>query len=129
MEPTSWLGLLAVLVSTCGSAWGAWMGRTRRTVQEVPEGAELPPAPVQPEGTWVVSPEMYRWFQEQMTELYQRMRTMEDDLHDARTQGARTTRLLTLALVHIGHQDERLRAAGIPLVPMDPELIAARDAQ
>jgi hypothetical protein len=72
---------------------------------------------------------MYQWFEAQMTGLHQRMRALEDDLRDARASGDRTNRLLSLALVHIGHQDERLRAAGIPLVPMDPELIAARDAR
>ncbi|MFJ4787551.1 hypothetical protein [Streptomyces sp. NPDC088794] len=133
MEPTSWLGLLAVLVSTLGSAYGAWMGRTRTTEQDMPADA-LPVAPQQPEGTWTVSPEMYRWFTDQMTGLHQRMRTLEDDLRTARSdlatarsRGDRTDRLLSLALVHIGRQDELLREAGIPPVPMDPELIAARD--
>ncbi|MGV9427044.1 hypothetical protein ACWDO7_22510 [Streptomyces sp. NPDC003656] len=84
----------------------------------------------------MVSPEMYRWFEDQMKSLHQRMRALEDDLRTARSEldversrRDRTDRLLSLALVHIGHQDERLRAAGIPLVPMDPELIAARDSR
>ncbi|MFI1535590.1 hypothetical protein [Streptomyces anandii] len=128
MEPTSWLGLVAVMVSTLGSAYGAWLGRTRTTVHEVPAD-ELPPAPPQPDGTWTVSPEMYLWFQEQMTQLHRRMRALEEAERESRGRAERTERLLGLALVHIGHQDERLREAGIPLVPMDPELIAARDSR
>ncbi|WP_019059931.1 hypothetical protein [Streptomyces prunicolor] len=128
MEPTSWLGLLAVFVSTVGSAYGAWLGRARTTVQDVPADA-LPAAPSQPEGTWTVSPEMYLWFEEQMSGLHRRMRSLEEAERESRGRADRTERLLGLALVHIGNQDERLRAAGIPLVPMDPELVAARDTR
>ncbi|MER8030754.1 hypothetical protein ABTZ78_17545 [Streptomyces bauhiniae] len=134
MEPTNWLGFAAIVVTTAGTAWGMWVSRTKTTVKEIPADG-MPDAPPQPEGTWTVSPEMYRWFEQQMKGLHNRMRTLEDDLRtarselaEARSRGDRTGRLLSLALVHIGHQDERLRAAGIPLVPMDPELIAARDS-
>ncbi|MFE1329771.1 hypothetical protein ACFXAY_01540 [Streptomyces microflavus] len=128
MEPSSWLGLLAVLITTLGTVWGTWLGRTRTTVQEIPaEG--MPPAPVQPEGTWTVSPEMYRWFQDQMAGLHSRLRALEDAEREARTRADRTDRLLGLALDHISQQDETLTAAGMPLVPMCPELVAARDAR
>ncbi|MFB7399798.1 hypothetical protein G3I48_36165 [Streptomyces griseus] len=128
MEPSSWLGLLAVLITTLGTVWGTWLGRTRTTVQEIPaEG--MPSAPAQPEGTWTVSPEMYRWFQDQMAGLHSRLRALEDAEREARTRADRTDRLLGLALDHISQQDARLTAAGMPLVPMDPELVAARDAR
>ncbi|MET9973949.1 hypothetical protein ACFYOI_03460 [Streptomyces microflavus] len=128
MEPSSWLGLLAVLITTLGTVWGTWLGRTRTTVQEIPaEG--MTPAPVQPEGTWTVSPEMYRWFQDQMAGLHSRLRALEDAEREARTRADRTDRLLGLALDHISQQDDRLTAAGMPLVPMCPELVAARDAR
>ncbi|MYR93112.1 MULTISPECIES: hypothetical protein [unclassified Streptomyces] len=128
MEPSSWLGLLAVLITTLGTVWGTWLGRTRTTVQEIPtEG--MAPAPVQPEGTWTVSPEMYRWFQDQMAGLHSRLRALEDAEREARTRADRTDRLLGLALDHISQQDARLTAAGMPLIPMDPELVAARDAR
>ncbi|WP_128818036.1 hypothetical protein [Streptomyces sp. S063] len=128
MEPSSWLGLLAVLITTLGTVWGTWLGRTRTTVQEIPaEG--MAPAPAQPEGTWTVSPEMYRWFQDQMAGLHSRLRALEDAEREARTRADRTDRLLGLALDHISQQDARLTAAGMPLVPMDPELVAARDAR
>ncbi|MCX5601640.1 hypothetical protein OOK29_26160 [Streptomyces phaeochromogenes] len=132
MEPSSWLGLLAVVVSTGGSAWGAWLGRTRTTVQDVPassEGVALPAAPAQPTGTWTVSPEMYAWFQEQMAGLHTRMRSLEDLEKESRSRADRTERLLGKALDHISQQDDRLQEAGIPLVPMDPELISARDSR
>lgn len=127
MEAGSWLGLLAVVVSTLGSLAGAWLGRTKTTIQEVP--AELAPAPAQPEGTWTVSPEMYRWFQDQMSALHARMRVLEDAERESRSRADRTDRLLGLALDHISQQDDQLRAAGLPLVPMDPELLAARDSR
>jgi len=125
VEGGSWLGLLAVVVSTLGSLAGTWLGRTKTTIQEVP--VELPPAPAQPEGTWTVSPEMYRWFQDQMSALHARMRVLEDAERESRSRADRTDRLLGLALDHISQQDDQLRAAGLPLVPMDPELLAARD--
>ncbi|MGW3847198.1 hypothetical protein [Streptomyces fagopyri] len=128
MEPSSWLGLLAVVVSTLGSLGGAWMGRTRKTVQEIPADG-LPQAPPQPEGTWTVSPEMYQWFQQQMADLYGRMRALEEAERESRSRADRTERLLGLALDHISKQDEQLRAAGMPLVPMVPELVAARDSR
>ncbi|MFJ3282437.1 hypothetical protein [Streptomyces halstedii] len=127
MESTSWLGLLAVLITTMGTAWGTWVGRTRTTVQEIPEG--MTPAPAQPEGTWTVSPEMYRWFQEQMAGMHARIRTLEEAEAEARTRADRTDRLLGLALDHISQQDARMTATGMPLVPMAPELIAARDSR
>ncbi|GHA28558.1 hypothetical protein GCM10010372_30420 [Streptomyces tauricus] len=126
MEPSSWLGLLAVVVSTLGSLGGTWLGRTKTTVQEIP-AAELPAAPAQPVGTWSVSPEMYHWFQEQMTALHARMRVLENAERESRSRADRTERLLGLALDHISKQDDQLRGAGMPLVPMDPELLAARD--
>lgn len=126
MEPSSWLGLLAVVVSTLGSLGGTWLGRTRKTVQEIPADG-LPQAPPQLEGTWTVSPEMYRWFQEQMTSLHGRMRSLEEAERESRSRADRTERLLGLALDHISKQDSHLRDAGVPLVPMDPELLAARD--
>lgn len=132
MEPSSWLGLLAVVVSTLGSLAGAWLGRTKTTVQEIPADglpAALPPAPAQPEGTWTVSPEMYRWFQDQMTALHTRTRALEEAERASRSRADRTDRLLGLALDHIAKQDEQMRAAGMPLVPMDPELLAARDTR
>ncbi|CAM5377660.1 hypothetical protein SCALM49S_02959 [Streptomyces californicus] len=68
METSSWLGLLAVLITTIGTVLGTWLGRTKTTVQEIPaEGMD--PAPAQPEGTWTVSPEMYRWFQDPMASM------------------------------------------------------------
>ncbi|CAM5380565.1 hypothetical protein SCALM49S_02462 [Streptomyces californicus] len=71
---TRWLGLLAVLITTIGTVLGTWLGRTKTTVQEIPaEGMD--PAPAQPEGTWTVSPEMYRWFQDQMASMRARIRT------------------------------------------------------
>ncbi|MFJ5638636.1 hypothetical protein [Streptomyces sp. NPDC093223] len=128
METSSWLGLLAVVVSTLGTVAGTWLGRTRTMVQEIPaEG--LPLAPPQAEGTWTVSPEMYRWFQDQMTALHQRIRTLEEAEQASRSRADRTDRLLGLALDHISQQDDRMRAAGMPLVPMAPELIAARDSR
>lgn len=126
MEPSSWLGLLAVVVSTLGSLGGTWLGRTRTTVQELPADG-LPGAPPQPTDTWTVSPEMYWWFQEQMTDLHSRVRVVEDAERVSRSRADRTERLLGLALDHITKQDEQLRKAGMPLVPMDPELLAARD--
>ncbi|MGY0023766.1 hypothetical protein ACVHNB_32955 [Streptomyces sp. YJ-C3] len=128
MEPSSWLGLLAVVVSTLGTVAGTWLGRTRTTVQEIPTDG-MAAAPPQAEGTWTVSPEMYRWFQDQMSGLHQRTRALEEDARESRSRADRTERLLGLALDHISHQDERLRAAGMPLVPMDPELVAARDSR
>ncbi|MEW2164435.1 hypothetical protein AB0912_15785 [Streptomyces sp. NPDC007084] len=128
MEPTNWLGLLAVLITTGGASYGAWLGRTRTTVQEVPADA-LPAAPAQPEGTWTVSPEMYKWFEEQMSGLHQRMRAVEELEQASRSRADRTERLLGLALDHISQQDAQLRAAGMPLVPMLPELVAARDSR
>ncbi|MGW3330627.1 hypothetical protein ACWDF9_08805 [Streptomyces rubiginosohelvolus] len=128
MESSSWLGLLAVLITTIGTVLGTWLGRTKTTVQEIPaEGMD--PAPAQPEGTWTVSPEMYHWFQQQMAGLHSRLRVLEDAEREARTRADRTDRLLGLALDHISQQDARLTAAGMPLVPMDPELVAARDAR
>lgn len=124
----SWLGLLALLITTLGTVAGTWLGRTRTTVQEIPaEG--MSPAPVQPEGTWTVSPEMYRWFQDQMASLHTRIRALEDAEAEARTRADRTDRLLGLALDHISQQDARMTATGMPLVPMAPELVAARDAR
>ncbi|MFF7365804.1 hypothetical protein [Streptomyces sp. NPDC008125] len=125
---STWLGLACVVVTTLGTVGGTWLGRTRVKEQEV-DGEGLPGAPPQPEGTWTVSPEMYRWFQDQMTALHGRLRTLEDAEREARTRADRTDRLLGLALDHISVQDERLRAAGMPLVPMAPELVAARDAR
>ncbi|MFF3092255.1 hypothetical protein [Streptomyces cyaneofuscatus] len=127
MESSSWLGLLAVLITTIGTVAGTWLGRTKTTVQEIPEGIE--PAPAQLAGTWTVSPEMYQWFQDQMAGLHCRLRALEDAEREARTRADRTDRLLGLALDHISQQDARLTAAGMPLVPMDPELVAARDAR
>ncbi|MFD6421695.1 hypothetical protein [Streptomyces sp. NPDC060198] len=128
MDPSSsWLGVLALLITTLGTVAGTWFGRTRIKEQEVGDG--LPLAPPQPEGTWTVSPEMYRWFQDQMAGLHARLRSLEDAEREARTRADRTDRLLGLALDHISVQDERLRAAGMPLVPMAPELVAARDAR
>ncbi|MFJ8006060.1 hypothetical protein [Streptomyces fagopyri] len=115
MEPTNWMGLAAVLITTIGSVAGMWGGRTRTTVQDVPADA-LPAAPVQLEGTWTVSPEMYKW----VIELAQR---------EANTRSDRLEFLLGLALAHIDRQDEALQAAGLPSAPMDPELAAARDAR
>ncbi|MER5677339.1 hypothetical protein ACFUS2_00460 [[Kitasatospora] papulosa] len=128
MEPSSWLGLLAVVVSTLGTVAGTWLGRTRTTVQEIPADG-MSQAPPQPEGTWTVSPEMYRWFQDQMSALHGRVRTLEDAEAEARTRADRTDRLLGLALDHISQQDARMTATGMPLVPMAPELVAARDAR
>lgn len=128
MEPSSWLGLLAVLITTLGTVWGTWLGRTRTTVQEIP-AEDMAAAPVQPEGTWTVSPEMYRWFQDQMAGLHSRLRALEDAEREARTRADRTDRLLGLALDHISQQDARMADAGMPLVPMCPELVAARDAR
>lgn len=128
MEGSSWLGLLAVLITTFGTVAGTWLGRTRTTEQEVPAGGMLP-APPQAEGTWTVSPEMYRWFQDQMTEMHERLRTLEDAEAEARTRADRTDRLLGLALDHISQQDARMAGAGMPLMPMAPELVAARDAR
>ncbi|MGW0869960.1 hypothetical protein ACWD3Z_05640 [Streptomyces sp. NPDC002740] len=128
MEPSSWLGLLAVVVSTLGGLGGTWLGRTRTTVQEIPADG-LPGAPPQPADTWTVSPEMYRWFQEQMASLHARMRVLEDAERESRSRADRTERLLGLALDHISQQDDQLRAAGMPLVPMVPELVAARDSR
>ncbi|MEV8600431.1 hypothetical protein AB0465_11195 [Streptomyces griseoviridis] len=130
MEPSSWLGLVAVLVSTLGSVAGTWLGKTKTIVQEIPAApTELPTAPPQPAGTWTVSPEMYRWFQDQMSALHARMRVLEDAERESRSRADRTDRLLGLALDHISAQDEQLRAAGLPLIPMDPELVAARDSR
>ncbi|MEV8048973.1 hypothetical protein [Streptomyces bacillaris] len=127
MESSSWLGLLAVLITTIGTVVGTWLGRSKTVVQEIPEG--MAPAPSQPEGTWTVSPEMYRWFQDQMASMHARIRALEDAEAEARTRADRTDRLLGLALDHISQQDARLTAAGMPLVPMCPELVAARDAR
>ncbi|MEQ4610699.1 hypothetical protein ABMX48_31800 [Streptomyces cavourensis] len=127
MESSSWLGLLAVLITTIGTVVGTWLGRSKTVVQEIPEGMD--PAPSQPEGTWTVSPEMYRWFQDQMASMHARIRALEDAEAEARTRADRTDRLLGLALDHISQQDARLTAAGMPLVPMCPELVAARDAR
>ncbi|MET9702587.1 hypothetical protein AB0B51_02415 [Streptomyces griseus] len=46
-----------------------------------------------------------------------------------RTRADRTAWLLGLALDHISQRDARLTAVGVPLVPMDPELVAARDGR
>ncbi|MFF1960981.1 hypothetical protein ACFVWX_28905 [Streptomyces sp. NPDC058220] len=128
MEPSStgWLGVLALLITTLGTVAGAWLGRARTTQQEIPEGGELPTAPPQGEGTWVVSPEMYRWFQDQMAALHRRVGDLEDAEQEQRARGDRLERLLGKALDHIEQQDQRMTAAGIPLVPMDPQLTAAR---
>ncbi|MER7974540.1 hypothetical protein ABTX35_36975 [Streptomyces sp. NPDC096080] len=131
MDTNPWLSVFAILVPAAASVLVALVARNRLD----DEDDEMPTAPGQPTGTWTVSPEMYKWFEDQMKSLHQRMRALEEDLQtarsdlaEARRRGERTNRLLTLALVHIGHQDDRLRDAGIPLVPMDPELIAARDS-
>ncbi|MFC8676662.1 hypothetical protein ACFUEN_28755 [Streptomyces griseorubiginosus] len=134
MDTSPWASTLAIVIPALASVAAAWVARARPDDEE--DVAEMPAAPPQPSGTWQVSPEMYRWFEEQMKGLHTRVRAVEDDLRtaesklvEAQSRGDRTDRLLSLALVHIGHQDERLLAAGIPLVPMDPELIAARDSR
>ncbi|MYV56494.1 hypothetical protein [Streptomyces sp. SID3212] len=130
MESASggWLGVLALLVSTGGAVATAWLGgRTRTTPQEVADAQEpLTPAPPQSADTWVVSPEMYSWFQDQMSTLHRRVGDLEDAEQEQRQRGDRLERLLGLALAHIDQQDQRMVAAGMPLVPMDPELTAAR---
>ncbi|MGW0795889.1 hypothetical protein [Streptomyces sp. NPDC002692] len=115
MEPTNWMGLAAVLITTIGSVAGMWGGRTRTTVQDVPVDAPSS-EPAQVEGTWTVSPEMYKW----VIELAQR---------EANTRADRLEFLLGLALTHIDRQDDALRAASLPPAPMDPELAATRDAR
>lgn len=131
MDPGSggWLGVLALLVTTGGAVLTAWLGRGRTMTQEIPAGSAGPPlpsAPPQPEGTWTVSPEMYKWFQDQMSALHRRVGDLEDAEEEQRHRGDRLERLLGLALAHIDQQDQRMVAAGMPLVPMDPELTAAR---
>ncbi|MFF2522216.1 hypothetical protein [Streptomyces liangshanensis] len=131
MESASggWLGVLALLVSTGGAVATAWLGgRTRPAPQEIPEGPQepLPQAPPQAADTWVVSPEMYSWFQDQMSALHRRVGDLEDAEQEQRQRGDRLERLLGLALAHIDHQDQRMTASGMQLVPMDPELTAAR---
>ncbi|MFD9756088.1 hypothetical protein ACFWZZ_00785 [[Kitasatospora] papulosa] len=64
-----------------------------------------------------------------MSALHARVRTLEDAEAEARTRADRTDRLLGLALDHISQQDARMTATGMPLVPMAPELVAARDAR
>ncbi|TXL91570.1 hypothetical protein [Streptomyces sp. IB2014 016-6] len=124
MDPGSgWLGVLALLITTVGTVVGTWLGRTRT---DRPEVAELPAAPQQPTGTWTVSPEMYAWFQDQMSQMHSRLGVLEDAEARERARGDRLERLLGLALAHIERQDQRMTAAGMPLVPMDPELTAAR---
>ncbi|MFJ2178877.1 hypothetical protein ACIOHE_39040 [Streptomyces sp. NPDC087851] len=120
-----WLGVLALLITTLGTVAGTWLGRTRTTRQELPESG-MPPAPAQPEGTWTVSPEMYRWFQDQMSQMHVRIGDLEDAEERQRARGDRMERLLGKALDHIERQDQRMTAAGMPLVPMDPELTSAR---
>lgn len=120
-----WLGLLAVLVTTLGSIYGARLGRTRTTTREIP-AADLPPAPPQQAGTWSVSPEMYTWFQDRLSALHERVAALEDSEREQRARADRFERLLGLALTHIDQQDQRMTASGMPLVPMDPELTAAR---
>ncbi|MFE5140298.1 hypothetical protein ACFRDV_21920 [Streptomyces fagopyri] len=115
MEPTNWMGLAAVLITTIGSVAGMWGGRTRTTVQDVPVDAPSS-TPAQVEGAWTVSPEMYKW----VIEFAQR---------ESNTRAERLEFLLGLALVHIDRQEGELKAAGLPSVPMDPELVAARDSR
>lgn len=64
-----------------------------------------------------------------MSALHARMRVLEDAERESRSRTDRTDRLLGLALDHISAQDEQLRAAGLPLIPMDPELVAARESR
>lgn len=112
----------------------------RRGPRERPaEAAGSPPPqmvapPAQPEGTWQVSPEMYRWFQDEMGRLHARVGDLEDAEREQRQRGDRMEqrgdrleRVLGLALTHIDAQDRQMQAAGIPVMPMSPELVAARD--
>jgi hypothetical protein len=124
-----WLGVLALLITTVGTVAGTWLGRTRTTRQEIPQDATLPAAPPQSEGTWTVSPEMYRWFQDQMSQMHVRIGDLEDAEQRERARGDRMERLLGKALDHIERQDQRMTAAGMPLVPMDPELTSARGSR
>ncbi|MDT0435594.1 MULTISPECIES: hypothetical protein [Streptomyces] len=125
MDTNPWLSAFAILVPATASILVALVARNRADDDD----EELPAAPGQPAGTWSVSPEMYRWFQDQMSALHTRMRVLEDAERESRSRADRTDRLLGLALDHISAQDEQLRAAGLPLIPMDPELVAARDSR
>jgi hypothetical protein len=130
METTNLWGLLAAALATVGAVLTTYMGRTRTTKQELPEGMNPgPPAPAQQEGTWSVSPEMYKWVQDQMTRLHARIDVLEDELRTERARADRYERLFRLSNEYIDRQDQQQLTAGLSPVPMDPELSAARHAR
>lgn len=120
----TWLGVLALMITTVGGVVTVYIGRSRN-VDADDDG--LPDAPRQPSRTWHVSPEMYEWFQEQMTGLHERLAQLEESEREQRFKADRFERLLRKALTHIGHQDDAMQDFGIAPVPMDPELVIAQD--
>jgi hypothetical protein len=122
-------GALAGLAAILGVFVTARRGPTADHAHHETAVPPLPPAPMQPEGTWQVSPEMYRWFQDQMTEFHERVGELEDREREQRTRGDRLERLFGLALDHIAAQDHQMHEAGIATVPMAPELAAARETR
>lgn len=122
MEVTStWLGVLALLITTVGGIVTVYVGKTRDREVEVDPRA---PAPEHDGETWMVSPAMYQWFQDQMTTLYDRVGNLEDQERKQRHRADKLERLLRKALLHISQQDQRMRELSITPVPMDPELTA-----
>lgn len=125
MEPTSvstWLGVLAILITTIGGIVTVMLGRSRTREVEIDKG--LPQPPNHNGDTWMVSPEMYQWFQEQMSTLYERVGNLEDQERKQRHRADKFERLLKKALLHIAQQDQRMAEANMASVPMDPELTA-----
>lgn len=122
-------GALSGLAAVLGVVLTARHGPRERPADAAgsPLPSQMGPPPPQPEGTWQVSPEMYRWFQDEMGRLHTRVGDLEDAEREQRQRGDRLERVLGLALAHIDAQDRQMQAAGIPVVPMSPELVAARD--
>lgn len=125
MEPTNvstWLGVLAILITTVGGIVTVLLGRSRE--REVEVDGNMPTPPQHNGDTWMVSPEMYQWFQDQMSTLYERVGNLEDQERKQRHRADKFERLLRKALLHISQQDQRMKELNITPVPMDPELTA-----